>query len=71
MQQELLDYLNLAINAKKSCGLRIGPRNKKNCVPISAISNISIPGWVKLGRYFGVYITLLDLSYLNALWNML
>ena len=53
-----LDWLDLAINFKKSCCVRIGPRYDATCVPIAIYSLsghlISCSDEV---RYLGIYIT--------------
>jgi len=53
--EQELHYLDMAINVKKSCCLRIGPRNNTNCAPIATLNGTSIP-WVSEVRYLGIYI---------------
>jgi len=50
-----LDLLDMAINVKKSCCLRIGPRNDSFCSPISTSKGTVLP-WVSEIRYLGIYI---------------
>jgi len=50
-----LDLLDMAINVKKSCCLRIGPRNNFSCSPISMSKGTVLP-WVSERRYLGIYI---------------
>jgi len=50
-----LNYLNMLINAKKSCCLRIGPRFDFTCANINTLSGQIIP-WVEQFRYLGVFI---------------
>ena len=50
-----LCYLDMVINAKKSCCIRIGPRFNVTCAPIVTSSGDSLP-WVDEIRYLGVYI---------------
>ena len=50
-----LDLIDMAINIKKSCCIRIGPRNHVGCTPISCASGISLP-WVGEIRYLGIFI---------------
>jgi len=45
----------MAINVKKSCCLRIGPRNNFSCSPISMSTGTVLP-WVSEIRYLGIYI---------------
>jgi len=47
---------NSSINAKKSCCIRIGPRNRAACAPICCSSRVSLP-WVEELRYLGIFIT--------------
>ncbi len=49
-----LNWLNMAINAKKSCCMRIGPRCDARCADIIT-SNGSIIPWVSEIRYLGVF----------------
>ena len=51
---ELL-WLDMRINVKKSCCLRIGPRCDTKCVFISTSSGYKLP-WVNEIRYLGTYI---------------
>ena len=50
-----LTLLDMAINFKKSCCIRIGPRMNTPCSNICSSSGISIP-WVSEFRYLGIYI---------------
>jgi len=50
---ELLS-IDMAINAKKSCTMRIGPRHDIKCASIK-INNQELP-WVNEIRYLGIYI---------------
>ena len=46
-----LDWLDLAINFKKSCCVRIGPRYDATCVPIASLSGHLISCIHGLMRY--------------------
>ena len=48
-----LDLLDMVINVKKSCCLRIGPRNNFSCSPISTSKGTVLP-WVSEIRYLGI-----------------
>lgn len=48
-----LYWLNMAINARKSCCMRIGPHCDKNCAPIITTDGSIIP-WVSQIHYLGV-----------------
>ena len=50
-----LDLIDMAINIKKSCCMRIGPRNHVCCASISCASGILLP-WVSEMRYLGNFI---------------
>jgi hypothetical protein len=50
-----LAYLDMALNAKKSVCLRIGPRYKDDCSPLLTANGESL-SWVDSCRYLGVYI---------------
>ena len=50
-----LDLLDMVINVKKSCCLRIGPRNNFSCSPISTSKGTVLP-WVSEIRYLDIYI---------------
>jgi len=50
-----LCYLDMVINAKKSCCIRIGPRFNVRCAPIVTLSGDRLP-WLDEIRYLGVYI---------------
>jgi len=50
-----LKYLDMLINTKKSCCMRIGPRCKAECASIVTLAGVNIP-WVDEIRYLGVYI---------------
>ena len=47
--------LDMIINVKKSCCVRIGPRNKATCAPICCSSGASLPRVDHL-RYLGIFI---------------
>jgi len=49
-----LDYLDMAINAKKSACMRFGLRYKNKCDNVT-VSGVRIE-WVTLTRYLGVYL---------------
>jgi hypothetical protein len=49
-----LRWLNMSINAKKSCCMRIGPQCDANCANITTISGNVLP-WVSEIRYLGVF----------------
>jgi len=49
-----LEYLDMLINAKKSCCLRIGPRFNATCTSIITSDGHSLP-WVSEMRYLGIY----------------
>ena len=51
-----LFLLDMAINAKKSCCMRIGPRFDATCANITTASGSFLP-WVNVMRYLGVYLT--------------
>jgi len=51
-----LDSLDMVINAKKSCCLRIGPRYDAPCATISTLNGREI-SWVEEIRYLGIFIT--------------
>ena len=50
-----LIWLDMLINAKKSCCMRIGPRFNVHCEPILTMSGDQLP-WVNELRYLGVFI---------------
>lgn len=50
-----LTYLDMTINSKKSCCLRIGPRCDKYCKNICTSDGNLIP-WVEEMRYLGIFI---------------
>ena len=50
-----LCWLDMIINTKKSCCLRIGPRNHVSCANITTLSGHSLP-WISEMRYLGVFI---------------
>ena len=50
-----LDLLDMVINVKKFCCLRIGPRNNFSCSPIST-SKGTVLLWVSEIRHLGIYI---------------
>jgi len=51
-----LQWLDMRINEKKSCCLRIGPRFKVTCAQITTSDGYSLP-WVDQIRYLGIYLT--------------
>ena len=48
------EWLDMHINAKKSCCVRIGPRFNATCTSIVTSDGHSLP-WVSEMRYLGVY----------------
>jgi len=50
-----LNYLDMSINPKKTCCLRIGPRCAVNCCNISTAEGRVI-SWVNEVRYLGVFV---------------
>ena len=50
-----LKWLDLSINIKKTCCMRIGPRHDANCCNIVTTSGFVLP-WVDEIRYLGVFI---------------
>lgn len=50
-----LRWLDMTINAKKSCCIRIGPRHNADCANLVTSDGSSLE-WVKECRYLGVYI---------------
>ena len=50
-----LNKLDMVINTRKSCSLRIGPRNNVSCLPVSLSTGTVIP-WVSEMRYLGIFI---------------
>ena len=50
-----LRYLDMLINAKKSCCMRIGQRYNASCAPIVTLSGDILP-WLEEIRYLGVYV---------------
>jgi hypothetical protein len=50
-----LTLLDMTINVKKSCCLRIGPRFEAGCSNIITVTGTALP-WVKSIRYLGIYI---------------
>lgn len=51
-----LSWLDMNINSKKSCCIRIGPRCNIKCNDITTSSGCSLP-WVTEIRYLGIHIT--------------
>jgi len=49
-----LRWLDMRINAKKSCCLRIGPRFNATCTCVITSDGHSLP-WVSEMRYLGIY----------------
>jgi len=58
-EQELL-WLDMSINSKKSCCMRIGPRFNVKC-NITTSSGFDLP-WVNEIRHLGIYISLVALN---------
>ena len=54
--QSNLTALDLAINVKKSCCLRIGPRFRNACASIASSDGTVLP-WVDKVKYLGIFIT--------------
>ena len=50
-----LEWLDMSINYKKSCCLRIGPRYDVKCADVVSLSGRAL-SWVRELRYLGVYI---------------
>jgi len=50
-----LKWLDMTINVKKSCCIRIGPRFNIQCTAISTINGNLLP-WVTELRYLGIYL---------------
>lgn len=50
-----LQALDLVINVKKSCCLRIGPCNDVNCERLCSLSGTFLP-WTKEVKYLGIYL---------------
>ena len=50
-----LSRLDMVINTRKSCCLRVGPRNNVSCLPVSLSAGTAIP-WVSEMRYLGIFI---------------
>jgi len=50
-----LNYLDMAINVKKSAWMRFGPRYKNVCANVVVVSGALI-NWVTSSRYLGVYL---------------
>lgn len=50
-----LNYLDMSINVKKSCCIRIGPRCDVLCAAIVTSNGCSLP-WVDKIRYLGIFI---------------
>jgi len=62
-----LDKLDMAVNTRKSCCLRIGPRNNASCLPVSLLAGTVI-SWINEIRHLGIFIV--RSRYLNARWTM-
>ena len=52
MCESELDKLDMVVNTRKSCCLRIGPRNNASCLPVS-LSAGTVISWVNEVRYLG------------------
>ena len=55
MCERELDSLDMAINWKKSCCMRIGPRHDAICASICSFRGTALP-WVQQIRYLGIFI---------------
>ena len=53
--ESMLDQLDMVINSKKSCCIRIGQRHSIPCAPLCTLSGDLIP-WVEEMRYLGIVI---------------
>jgi hypothetical protein len=53
-EQELL-WLDMCINVKKSCCIRVGPRHNEKCADITLLSGTPLP-WVNELRYLGIFV---------------
>jgi len=53
--EDELDYIDMVINCRKSCCIRIGPRYDVTCANIGSINGLTIR-WSNEMRYLGVYI---------------
>jgi len=53
-EQELL-WLDMCINVKKSCCIRVGPRHDQKCADITLLSGTALP-WVNEIRYLGIFV---------------
>ena len=63
-----LKWLNMAINAKKSCGIRVGPHCDVSCANILSTDGSIIPGSAKSATW--VYFSL-NHNASKSLWYML
>jgi len=45
----------MVVNTRKSCCLRIGPRNNASCLPVS-LSSGTVISWVNEMRYLEIFI---------------
>jgi len=50
-----LNKLDVVVSTRKSCCLRVGPRNNASCLSVSLSADIDIP-WVSETRYLGIFI---------------
>ena len=50
-----LAWLDMSINTKKSCCMRIGNRFDSDCANITSLDGTSLP-WVRELRYLGVFL---------------
>ena len=55
MCESELQWLDMSINIKKRCCLRIGPRSDSVCSKITCLSGVCL-NWVNEIRYLGIYI---------------
>jgi len=56
MCENELRYIDMSINYKKSCSMRIGPRCNTKCANIVSLSGQCI-SWVTELRYLGIFLT--------------
>ena len=56
MCENELRYIDMSINYKKSCSMRIGPRCNAKCANIVSLSGQCI-SWVIELRYLGIFLT--------------
>jgi len=54
--RQMHGHIDMCINVKKSCCIRIGPRNDFGCANIITSTGLTLP-WVREIRYLGSYLT--------------